>query len=184
MSEKKTGKCSDKTENVKKWLPNIPTDNVLELKGIIYAGEKLVCNKNGVPQRNLNRNTKPGREIRLKGEIKETAPTSKNAMKGKRCEDMLKDSNNKQTNLRIQFEMGQKRLVKEGSLKRYQDTIKQYKQNRMFQNDETVLKQVSGKVMRTNQQSDAKEAKLHSRKNIAERPIILLLHNIEKKFKD
>ncbi len=44
---------------------NIPTNNINELNKLIYAGAKLVCDKNGIPLRNTNRNSKAGWEIRL-----------------------------------------------------------------------------------------------------------------------
>ena len=51
------------TEKVNKSLANIPTGYITELNELIYAGEKLLCDKIGVPLRNLNRNTKPGCKI-------------------------------------------------------------------------------------------------------------------------
>ena len=45
------------TEKVYKLLPNITTNT--ELNELIYAGEKLICDKIGIPFRNPNRNTKP-----------------------------------------------------------------------------------------------------------------------------
>ena len=36
----------------------------------MYAGAKLICDRIGVPQRNLNRNRKPGREISQEERVK------------------------------------------------------------------------------------------------------------------
>ena len=52
-------KVKEETEKVNKLLPNIPTDNITELKQLIYAGAKLVCDKIDDPLSNLNRNAKP-----------------------------------------------------------------------------------------------------------------------------
>ena len=52
--------------------------------------------------------------------------------------------------------MGERRET----LKKYRDWIKQYNQNRIFQNKERKFyQQVGGECARTNQQSDAKEGK-------------------------
>ena len=57
-------------------------------------------------------------------------------------------------------EINQKILAKEGRLERYQDRVKQYKQNRSFQNYGRKFYQQAGReCTRTNQQSDAKETK-------------------------
>ena len=61
-------------------------------------------------------------------------------------------------------EINQK-LAKEGRLKRYRDRVKQYRQNRMFQNNEKKFyQQVGGDGMKTYQQSDACETKQFWRK--------------------
>ena len=41
------------------------TDNIMELNELIYAGAKFICDKVGVPLKNMNGNSKPGRKIRL-----------------------------------------------------------------------------------------------------------------------
>ena len=57
-------------------------------------------------------------------------------------------------------EINQKILAKEKRLKRYQDNVKQYKQNRTIENKEKYFYcQVGGEYTRTAQQPDAKEAK-------------------------
>ena len=48
----------------------ISTDCITELNNVINAGAKLVKDKIGIYQKNLNKNTKVGWEMRLKGEIK------------------------------------------------------------------------------------------------------------------
>ena len=63
-------KACKETVKVNKLLPNIPTGNVTELNNVIYRGVKLVCDKIGIAQGNLNRNTKPGKECRLEGLVK------------------------------------------------------------------------------------------------------------------
>ena len=63
-------KVKAETEKIYKLLPNILTDNIAELNKLIYAGVKLVCDRIRVLLRKPNRNTKPGWEIRLEGQVK------------------------------------------------------------------------------------------------------------------
>ena len=65
------------TEKVNKLLTNILTCNISELKELIYEGAKLVCDKISVPQRNLDRNKKPGWEIKLEVLIKKLRQQAK-----------------------------------------------------------------------------------------------------------
>ena len=64
--------------------------------------------------------------------------------------------------------------AKEWRLKRYQDRVNQYKQNRIFQNNEKIsYKQFGGKHPRTYQQVnklEAKELKYGKEKNLTEWP--------------
>ena len=46
------------TEKINKLLPNIPTDNITKLNELIYAGAKLVCDKIGVPPKELEQKYK------------------------------------------------------------------------------------------------------------------------------
>ena len=57
-------------EKANKVLQHIPKDNITELNELIFAGTKVESNKIGLHLRNLNRNTKPGWEMNLEGEIK------------------------------------------------------------------------------------------------------------------
>ena len=55
-------------------------------------------------------------------------------------------------------EINQKVLAKEGSLKRYRQRVKQYRQNRTFQNNKRKFyQQLGGSDTKTYQQPDAKE---------------------------
>ena len=51
-------------------LPYIATNNITELKELIYAGAKLVCESIGIPSKSTNKQQKPGWEIRLESQIK------------------------------------------------------------------------------------------------------------------
>ena len=54
--------------------------------------------------------------------------------------------------------INQKVLAKEGRLKRYRERVKQYRQNRRFQNNERKFyQQMGGDDTKTYQQSDARE---------------------------
>ena len=57
-------------KKINKLSTTIPTINITELKKLIYGRVELVCDTIGIYQRNLNKNTKPGWEIRLVGQIK------------------------------------------------------------------------------------------------------------------
>ena len=50
-----TPKVMIETEKVNKLLKRIPTDNITELNKLIYAGEKLVSDKTGIPSKNSNK---------------------------------------------------------------------------------------------------------------------------------
>ena len=65
------------TEKLMKLLPNILIGNINKLNELIYAVAKLVCDKIGVPQGNSNKNTKPGWEKRLEGQIKKLRQQAK-----------------------------------------------------------------------------------------------------------
>ena len=69
-------KVKVETKKVNSLLQNIPTYNIAELNELIYAEAKLTCGKTCFPLRYPNRNTKPGREIRLEGQGKEIVATS------------------------------------------------------------------------------------------------------------
>ena len=81
-----------------------------------------------------------------------------------------------QEKLTIQLEeINQKVLAKEGNLKRYRQRVKQYRQNRTFQNNERKFyQQLEGDDSKTYQQPDAKETqrfwtKIWQPKNIKKR---------------
>ena len=63
------------TEKINKLLTDISTNKITKLNELIYAGAKLVCDKIGVPLKNTNRNSKPGWEIRLKTQIRNSRQT-------------------------------------------------------------------------------------------------------------
>ena len=52
-------------------------DNLTELNELIYAGAKLVSDKIGIPQRNPERNSKSGWEMRIEAQIKKLRPQVK-----------------------------------------------------------------------------------------------------------
>ena len=58
------------TNKINHILPYIPTNNITDLKELIYAGTKLVCEKIGIPSKSTNKHSKPGWEIRLETQIK------------------------------------------------------------------------------------------------------------------
>ena len=58
------------TNKVNQVLTYISTNNITELNELIYAGEKLVCEKIGIPSKNSKEKSKPGWEFRLETQIK------------------------------------------------------------------------------------------------------------------
>ena len=60
-------KIKVETEKILKYIPR---GNLTELNELIYLRAKLVEDKIGIPQRNLDTNTKPGWEMRIEGRIK------------------------------------------------------------------------------------------------------------------
>ena len=79
---------------------------------------------------NPNRNTKPGWEIRLKGQVKKLWQQA-NVLKKKKHMLRWRDENkteHKPDNATWLY-INQKILAKEERLKRYQERVKQYKQN-------------------------------------------------------
>ena len=87
MSEKKTTlpslrsqdymKVKSETEKVNDLLTNIPTNNITELIDLIYAGEKLVSEKNGFPLKTTDWYSKPRWELRLDSQIKKNMTRNK-----------------------------------------------------------------------------------------------------------
>ena len=66
-------------------------------------------------------------------------------------------SNRKRITMKLD-EINQKVMAKEGRLKRCLESVKQYRQNRKFQNNEIKLyQQVRGDDTKTNQQPNARE---------------------------
>ena len=82
-------------------------------------------------------------------------------IKQKRDDRIIRNKNEKTTRekLTIQLEeINQKVLAKEGRLKIYRQRVKQYRQNRTFQNNERKFyHQLGGDYNKTHQQPDAKE---------------------------
>ena len=80
MSEKKTKLPSlrnqdlrtvkSKTEKINELLTNTPTNDITGLNDLIYAGAKLVCEKNGFPLKTRDRKPKLGWELRQESQIK------------------------------------------------------------------------------------------------------------------
>ena len=58
------------TNKINHILPYIPTNNIIELNELIYAGAKLVCENIGIPEKITKKQQKPGLEIRLELQIK------------------------------------------------------------------------------------------------------------------
>ena len=47
------------TNKINRILPYIPTNDITELNELIYEGEKLVCEKIGIPSKSTKKQSKP-----------------------------------------------------------------------------------------------------------------------------
>ena len=146
------------TNKIKNILPYIPTNNITGLNELIYAGAKLVCENIGIPSKSTKKQQKPGWEIKLESQIKKTTKTSPNDQE-RRWNKRGKKEQATRGKITVQLEeINQKIVAKEGRLKRYRQRVKQYRQNRTFQNNESKFyQQLGGSDMKTYQQPDAKE---------------------------
>ena len=146
------------TNKINHILPYIPTNNITELKKSIYAGAKLVCENIGIPSKSMKKQQKPGWEIRLESQIKKLRKQAQMMKRGAEISGGKKEQTT-WGKITVQLEeINQKILAKEGWLKRYRQRVKQYRQNRIFQNNERKFyQQLGGSDMKTYQQPDAKE---------------------------
>ena len=134
------------TNKVNQVLTYISTNNITELNELIYVGVKLVCGKLGIPSKITKEKSKPEWEFRLETQIKNLRKQAK-MIKQKENAGIIRNRQEKTTleKLKIQLEeINQKVLAKEGRLKRYRERVKQYTQNRTFQNNERKFYQQLG----------------------------------------
>ena len=136
----------------------LPTNNITELNELIYAGAKLDCENIGIPSKSTKKQSKPGWEIRLETQIKKQRKQAR--MIRKRGTEIIRKK--KQVTwgkITVQLEEKKQKVpAKEGRLKRYRQRVKQYRQNRTFQNNERKFyQQLGGSDTKTYQQPDAKE---------------------------
>ena len=112
--------------------------NITELNELIYVGAKIVSEKIGVPLKSIQKKSKPGSQIRLEKQIRNLRKQAK-MMKQRKNAGTFWDKKEKATQERITIlleEIHQKVLAKKGRLKRYQQRVKQYRQNGTFRNNE------------------------------------------------
>ena len=124
--------------------------------------QKEICEKMGSPQKARRKKSKPGWEIRLETQMKKSTKTGQDDKTkenaGTRGDEKEK-SNTRKISIQLE-ENNQKVLTKEGRLKRYRQRVKQYRQNRTFQNNERKFyQQLGGDDTKTYQQPDARETK-------------------------
>ena len=110
------------TVKINDLITNIPNNNITELKNLIYAGAKLVCEKVGFPLENKNKIAKPWCKIRLETQIRNLLQQAKVIKRKKIWEKEEKAIQQQQM---IQLEkINQKVPAKEGRLKRYRNRAK------------------------------------------------------------
>ena len=147
------------TNKINQILPYISTNNITELNELIYARAKLVWEKIGIPSISAKKQLKPGWESRLETQIKNLRKQAK-MVKQKDpgiCGNRMEKTTREKITVQLE-EINQKVLAKEGRLKRYRQRVKQYTQNRTFQNNERKFyQQMGGHGTKTCQQLDAKE---------------------------
>ena len=140
-------------------LPYILTNNISELNYLTKAGAKLVCEKIWVPSKSTKKQFKPEWGIRQETQIKKSTKTSQNSKQKEPriCEKRMEKTTREKITVQLE-EINQKVLAKERRLKRYRQRVKQYRQNRTFQNNERKFyQQLGGHDTKTYQQSDARE---------------------------
>ena len=147
------------TNKVNQVLTYISTNNLTELNNLIYTGVKLVCEKIGIPSKSTKEKSKPAWEFRLETQIRNLRKQAKMIKQKKDAGISRNRKKTTQQKLKKQLEeINQKVLAKEGRLKRFRERVKQYRQNRTFQNNERKLYQQLGEdYNKTYQQPDAKE---------------------------
>ena len=148
------------TNKINQVLPYISTNNITELNELIFAGAKLVCENIRIPLKSRKKKSKPGWEIRLETQIQNLRKQTK-MIKEKRDTGICGNRKEKATREKITVqleEINQKVLAKEGRLKRCRQRVKQYRQNRTFQNNERKFyQQLGGHDTKTYLQPDSKE---------------------------
>ena len=111
--------------------------DITELTELIYAGAKLVCEKIRIPLKLQKIKTWMGNSIGIAD--KKSTKTGKNDKRKKKRMKYFGTKKEKATQGKITLqleEINQKVLTKDGRLKRYRQRVKQYRQNRTFQNKE------------------------------------------------
>ena len=91
-------------------LKNIPKD-ITELNNLIYAEAKLVHDRTGISQRNSNKNTKPGWEIRPERQIKKQHESRKILKKEKYTWNEIVEKRQHLTTLTIQLNERNKKNI-------------------------------------------------------------------------
>ena len=157
--EWRTLKTKKQKNRINQILPCISTNNISELNDLIYVGARLVCEKIGVPSKSTKKHSKPGWEVRLETQIKKLRKQAK-MMKQKDpgiCGMRMEKTTREKITVQLE-EINQKVRAKEGRLKRYRQRVKQYRQNRTFQNHERKFYQQSGghDIKHTNNQTPEK----------------------------
>ena len=139
-------------------LTYIPTNNITDLNELIYAEAKLVCENIGIPSKNMKEKSKSGWEFRLKTQIENLRKQLKVVTQTKNTEINRKEKTTQEKLTEQLEEIHQNILAKEGRLKRYRRRVKQYRQNRTFQNNERKFyQQLGGDDNKIHQQPNAKE---------------------------
>ena len=105
---------------------NSQRNNFTELNELINAGEKLVCDKIGIPGKNRKRNTKPMWEMMQEGQIKnfqKRAKLKRNIKHtGTKRKEMITEGQPQTSLISQPNEINQKVLLKEEKLKIYRDS--------------------------------------------------------------
>ena len=121
-------------------------------------GRNKFVRKLGSPQKARKKNQNQDGKSSRNADKKSTKAGQNDKMK-ERHWNMWEQKRKGNTRKTAQLEeINQKVLAKEGRLKRYRQSVKQYRQNRTFQNNERKFyQQLGGHDTKTYQQPDAKE---------------------------
>ena len=151
----------------------IPMDNIKELNELIYTEAKLVQNKIRIPIKNPKRTIKPGWEMRLEKQIKKLWQQAKLHSKVKHIGTLKKEKTSKRQPKGNFDNTTERKKSQDIGKRKYQERVRQYKQNRSFQNNETFTNRLMESGQREKRNKRLKKQKNFgvkdgNRKNITE----------------
>ena len=158
-----------KARQINEALKYIPTSDITETNRLIVAASNEVMEQLGVKHKETRKVREPWWKRRIEGQIKQLRKDisqldswAKNRIKKDRITDRLESKyyvKNKGIRVVIE-ELRQRVLAKAAKVRRYEDRIKQYRQNRMFQsNQKRLFEELDGECRNNTAMPDAEESR-------------------------